>query len=87
MDWPTKATKNPAWRTIRGVTKSFLSYRRTILAKAESSISRKQMKHKARKPRARMRGFMGSKTLNDDAAVELDHLGPVLEPLKRGLFL
>ena len=50
-------TKNPAGRTIRGVTKSFLGYRRTMLASAESSIKRKQRKQRARNPMARSRGF------------------------------
>lgn len=31
--------------------------------------------------------FMGSKALDDQAALELDHLGSVLEPFKRGLVL
>ena len=59
MDWPTRQRKGPKgipW----GVNKSFLGYRRTILARAESSMRRKQRAHKARKPKARRSSFTAS---------------------------
>jgi len=49
--------KSPKGITQGAATKSFLGYRRTILAKAESSIRRKHKAQRARKPRARRRGF------------------------------
>lgn len=44
-----------------------ISYRRTILARAERSIRRKQKRQRARKPKARSRGFMARR---NNASVE-----------------
>ncbi len=56
-------------------------------ARAESSMRMKHKRQIPRYPRTRRSGFMGSKALNDDSTLKLDHLRPVLEPLQRGLVL
>jgi len=54
---PLRQRKTPHGEPYGARRKRSLSYRLTILARAESSISRKQRKQRARKPKARRRGF------------------------------